>query len=79
MARSNLWRTSSRGGFRFPGRRRELRFGLRTKFESYANSKVRWGIVDELRKVDPMPRRARLRIRDAQRVRSELVQTLGRV
>ena len=67
------------GAFRPPGLRRELQIGAPFKFESYANSKVRWGIVDELRKVDPMPRRARLRIRDTQRARSELVQTLGRV
>jgi DNA-directed RNA polymerase specialized sigma subunit len=34
--------------------------GLRTKFQFYANSKVRWVILDELRKVDPMPQWARL-------------------
>jgi hypothetical protein len=33
-------------------------------------------LVDELRKVDPMPRRARLRMRETQRARNELAQTL---
>jgi RNA polymerase sigma factor for flagellar operon FliA len=36
-------------------------------------------LVDELRKVDPMPRRARLRMRETQRARNELAQTLGHV
>ena len=67
------------GLFALPGSVENYRSGLRIKVESYANPKVRWGIVDDLRKVDPMPRRARLRIRDTQRARSELVQTLGRV
>jgi len=53
--------------------------GLRTKFQSYANSKVRWVILDELRKVDPMPQWARLRMRETERARNELAQTLGRV
>jgi RNA polymerase sigma factor for flagellar operon FliA len=36
-------------------------------------------LVDELRKVDPMPRRARLRMRETQRAGNELAQTLGHV
>ena len=33
----------------------------RTKFESYAISKIRWSILDELRRADPMTRRGRRR------------------
>ena len=79
MARSNLRRTSSRGGFRPLGAVEIYGLGLRTKFQSYANSKVRWVILDELRKVDPMPQWARLRMRETERARNELAQTLGRV
>ncbi len=49
----------------------------RTKFESYAISKIRWSILDELRKADPLPRRARLRVREVERARGELAQRLG--
>ena len=52
--------------------------GRRTKFESYAISKIRWSIIDEMRKVDPLPRRTRLRLREAEMARSELAQKLGR-
>jgi RNA polymerase sigma factor for flagellar operon FliA len=52
--------------------------GRRTKFESYAISKIRWSILDELRKVDPLSRRARLRAHQTERARDELVQILGR-
>jgi RNA polymerase sigma factor for flagellar operon FliA len=52
--------------------------GRRTKFESYAISKIRWSILDELRKVDPLSRRTRLRMREAERARHELAQKLGR-
>jgi RNA polymerase sigma factor FliA len=52
--------------------------GRRTKFESYAISKSRWSILDELRKVDPLSRRARLRAHQTERARDELVQKLGR-
>ncbi|MDQ4127412.1 MAG: FliA/WhiG family RNA polymerase sigma factor [Actinomycetota bacterium] len=52
--------------------------GRRTKFESYAISKIRWSILDELRKIDPLPRRARLRMRETERARNELAQRLGR-
>jgi RNA polymerase sigma factor for flagellar operon FliA len=53
--------------------------GRRTTFEFYAISKVRWVILDELRKVDSLPREARLRMRETERARNELAQTLGRV
>lgn len=52
--------------------------GRRTKFESYAISKIRWSILDELRKLDPLSRRARLRAHQTERARDELVQKLGR-
>lgn len=50
----------------------------RAKFETYAISKIRWSILDELRKADPLPRSARLRAQQVERVRSELSQALGR-
>ena len=52
--------------------------GRRTKFESYAISKIRWAILDELRKVDPLSRRVRMRAHQTERTRDELVQKLGR-
>jgi RNA polymerase sigma factor for flagellar operon FliA len=52
--------------------------GRRTKFESYAISKIRWSILDELRKVDPLSRRTRLRAHQTERTRDELFQKLGR-
>jgi RNA polymerase sigma factor for flagellar operon FliA len=50
----------------------------RAKFESYAISKIRWSILDELRKVDPLSRRTRLRAHQIDHARDELVQKLGR-
>jgi len=51
--------------------------GRRTKVESYAISKIRWSILDELRKADPLSRRTRLRAHQIERARDELVQKLG--
>jgi RNA polymerase sigma factor for flagellar operon FliA len=48
------------------------------KFETYAISKIRWSILDELRKVDPLPRSARMRMQRVERTRSELAQRHGR-
>ncbi len=48
------------------------------KFETYAISKIRWSILDELRKTDPLPRTARLRAQRVERVRCELAQRYGR-
>jgi RNA polymerase sigma factor FliA len=52
--------------------------GRKTKFESYAISKIRWSILDELRKADPLSRRTRLRAHQIDRAKDELVQKLGR-
>lgn len=52
--------------------------GLGTKFESYAISKIRWSILDELRKADPLPRRLRLRTHQADGARAALAQRLRR-
>ncbi len=49
------------------------------KFETYAISKIRWAILDELRKADPLPRRVRRRVRETQRATGTLTQTLRRV
>jgi RNA polymerase sigma factor FliA len=52
--------------------------GRRTKFESYAISKIRWSILDELRRLDPLTRRVRRRAREVESVKGELAQRLGR-
>lgn len=49
-----------------------------TKFESYAISKIRWSILDELRKVDPLSRRLRVRAQQVEGVRASLAQRFGR-
>ena len=51
----------------------------RTKFETYAISKIRWSILDEMRKADSLSRRARRRFREMDLVKGELAQRLGRV
>ncbi|MBA2693889.1 MAG: FliA/WhiG family RNA polymerase sigma factor [Rubrobacter sp.] len=48
------------------------------KFETYAISKIQWAILDEMRRMDPLPRRVRQRVREAQKVRGELAQALQR-
>ncbi len=48
------------------------------KFETYAISKIQWAIFDEMRRMDPLPRRVRQRVREAQKARNELAQALQR-
>ncbi len=48
------------------------------KFESYAISKIRWAILDELRKEDWVPRRVRVRAQEIERTREKLTQVLRR-
>ena len=48
------------------------------RFETYAIHRVRWRVLDELRKTDPLPRSARSRARAAEAARASLQQTLGR-
>lgn len=48
------------------------------KFETYAISKIRWAILDEFRKEDPLPRRVRARTQESERVKSRLTQKLRR-
>jgi RNA polymerase sigma factor for flagellar operon FliA len=52
--------------------------GRRTKFESYAISKIRWSILDELRRADPLTRRVRRWAREVELARGELAQRLKR-
>ncbi len=47
-------------------------------FESYATSKVRWSVLYELRRADPLPRRVRAHARRAEGVRAAREQALGR-
>jgi RNA polymerase sigma factor for flagellar operon FliA len=51
--------------------------GRQTKFESYAISKIRWAILDELRRIDPLTRRVRQRANEVELARGELAQSLG--
>lgn len=52
--------------------------GKGAKFETYAISKIKWAILDELRRLDPLPRRERQRARESQRARDQLEQRLRR-
>lgn len=48
------------------------------KFETYAISKIKWAILDEMRRLDPLPRRERQRARESQKARDQLEQELRR-
>lgn len=50
-----------------------------TKFETYAISKIRWAILDELRRSDWVPRRVRLKAQEFEKTVTRLTQSLGRV
>ena len=52
--------------------------GIKAKFESYAISKIRWTILDHLRKQDWVPRRVRSRARQLEKARIKLAQELRR-
>jgi RNA polymerase sigma factor for flagellar operon FliA len=54
------------------------RSGRKAKFESYAISKIRWAILDQLRSQDWVPRRIRSRAREVERARIKLSQELRR-
>jgi RNA polymerase sigma factor for flagellar operon FliA len=54
------------------------RLGKRAKFESYAISKIRWAILDQLRSQDWVPRRIRLRAQQVEAARTKLTQELRR-
>jgi RNA polymerase sigma factor FliA len=52
--------------------------GRKAKFESYAISKIRWAILDQLRKQDWMPRSVRSRAREVEEAGAKLAQELRR-
>jgi RNA polymerase sigma factor for flagellar operon FliA len=52
--------------------------GTKAKFETYAISKIRWAILDQLRSQDWVPRRLRARAREVERARIKLAQELRR-
>ena len=52
--------------------------GRGARFETYAFGRVRWRVLDELRKADPLPRSARCKARAAEAAREGLRRTLGR-
>jgi RNA polymerase sigma factor for flagellar operon FliA len=55
------------------------RSGKKAKFESYAISKIRWAILDQLRSQDWVPRRVRLRAQQVEVTRTKLTQELKRL
>ena len=52
--------------------------GKKAKFESYAISKIRWAILDQLRSQDWVPRRVRLRAQEIDAATAKLTQELRR-
>ncbi len=52
--------------------------GKKAKFESYAISKIRWAILDELRGQDWVPRRVRLHAQAVEKATMKLTQELKR-
>ncbi len=52
--------------------------GKKAKFESYAISKIRWAILDEIRSQDWVPRRHRRRAREVEQATVRLTQKLRR-
>lgn len=52
--------------------------GRNTKFESYAISKIRWAILDEMRREDWVPRRIRMRAKEVEWANAKLSQNLRR-
>lgn len=48
------------------------------KFESYAISRIKWAILDEIRKQDWVPRRVRTRAQEIEKATAKLSQALGR-
>ena len=52
--------------------------GKKAKFESYAISKIRWSILDQLRSQDWVPRRVRLRAQEIETATTKLTQDLRR-
>ena len=52
--------------------------GKKAKFESYAISKIRWAILDQLRSQDWVPRRVRLRAQEIEAATVRLTQDLRR-
>ncbi len=52
--------------------------GKRAKFESYAISKIRWAILDEIRSQDWVPRRVRLRAQEVEQAVLRLSQEFNR-
>jgi RNA polymerase sigma factor for flagellar operon FliA len=52
--------------------------GRKAKFESYAISKIRWAILDQLRKQDWVPRSVRSRAREVEGAAAKLAQELRR-
>ena len=52
--------------------------GRKAKFESYAISKIRWAILDQLRKQDWVPRSVRSRAREVEGTGAKLAQELRR-
>jgi len=52
--------------------------GTKAKFETYAISKIRWAILDQLRSQDWVPRRLRARAQEVEKASTSLAQRLRR-
>jgi RNA polymerase sigma factor for flagellar operon FliA len=52
--------------------------GTKAKFETYAISKIRWAILDQLRSQDQVPRRLRARAQEVEKAKTSLAQRLRR-
>jgi RNA polymerase sigma factor for flagellar operon FliA len=52
--------------------------GKKAKFESYAISKIRWAILDQLRSQDWVPRRVRMRAQEVEAAKVRLAQRFRR-
>jgi RNA polymerase sigma factor FliA len=52
--------------------------GTKAKFETYAISKIRWAILDQLRSQDWVPRRLRVRAQEVEKARTGLAHKLRR-
>ncbi len=52
--------------------------GRKAKFETYAISKIRWAILDQLRAHDWVPRRLRIRAQEVEKAKSRLARRLRR-
>jgi RNA polymerase sigma factor FliA len=71
----DLW---SAGALGLVDAQRRFEAGRGVKFETFAEHRVRGAMLDEMRRLDHLPRRLRERSEQVTKARRELAQTLGR-